>query len=174
MGNYQAQQNHADIKQNADTTGSIIGLSETWLSNIILDSKILPHGYTIYRKDRESRGGGVTLAISNNFPSKQLPSPPNLEIVTVSIFLDPAFTCRMVYAPPNATVEYHTELTNYLATITSSPNPLLIIGDFNIPDINWFTLTGCSVISNKFCEFIFQSNLVQVVNTPTHKHGLTW
>ena len=42
-----------------------------------------------------------------------------------------------------------------------------------MPDINWSTLTGCSVISNNFCEFIFQFNLIQVVNTPTHKLGNT-
>ena len=77
----------------------------------------------------------------------------------------------MVYVPPNATVEYHTELINYLATITSSSSPVLITGDFNMPDINWSTLTGCSLTSNNFCEFIFQSNLAQAVNTPTHKHG---
>ena len=53
---------------------------------------------------------------------------------------------------------------------SSLPNPILINGDFNMPDIIWSTLTGCSLISNNFCEFIFQSNLVQVANMPTHKH----
>ena len=43
-----------------------------------------------------------------------------------------------------------------------------------MPDISWSTFTGCSVISNNFCEFIFQSNLTQVVvNTPTYKLGNT-
>ena len=42
-----------------------------------------------------------------------------------------------------------------------------------MPDINWSTLTGCSLTSNNFCEFIFQSNLAQAVNMPTHKHGNT-
>ena len=77
----------------------------------------------------------------------------------------------MVYVPPNATVEYHNELINYLATITSLSNSILITGDFNMPDINWSTLTGCSLIYNNFCEFIVQSNLEQVVNMPTHKYG---
>jgi len=121
--------------------------------------------------DRESRGGGVLLAISHEFPSKQLPSPPKLEVVTVSVSLVPVVTCCIVYAPPNATAEYHTELNNYLATVTSQPNPVIIFGDFNMPDINWSTLTGSSAISNSFCEFVFQSNLEQVVNVPTHIHG---
>ena len=87
------------------STYKIIGLSETWLSISVLDSEILPHGYTIYRRDRESCGGGVMLAVSHNFPSNQLPNPPNLEVVTVSVSL--AITCCMVYAPPSATAEYH-------------------------------------------------------------------
>ena len=40
-----------------------------------------------------------------------------------------------------------------------------------MPDINWSTLSGSSTISNDFCEFIFQSNLEQLINHPTHKHG---
>jgi len=61
----------------------IIALSETWLHNAVLDSEILPHGYTIYRAGRGSRGGGVTIAVSNELPSKHLPSPPNLEVASL-------------------------------------------------------------------------------------------
>ena len=98
-------------------------------------------------------------------------SPPNVEVVTVSVSLAPAITCCMVYAPPNATAEYYAELINYLETITSLPNQVMIFGDFNLPDTDWSTLTGSSLISNNFCEFIFQSNLEQLVNCPTHKLG---
>jgi len=71
-----------------------------------------------------------------------------------------------VYAPPNATTEYYTELNNYLATITSLPNPVFIFENFNIT-----TLTGSYPISNNFFEFVFQSILEQVVDLPTHKFG---
>ena len=40
-----------------------------------------------------------------------------------------------------------------------------------MPDINWSTLTGNSFISNNFCRFVFQSNLEQVVDSPTNKHS---
>ena len=40
-----------------------------------------------------------------------------------------------------------------------------------MPNINWSTLTGISFISNIFCEFVFQSNLELVVDSPTHKYG---
>ena len=150
----------------------IIGLSETWLSNNITDLEIFPHGYLLYRKDRGSRGGGVMLAVSNKLPSRQVPSPHNLEIVTVSISISTTdITCCMIYTPPNATTEYHRDLVKYLVTVAALFTPILIFGDFNLPDINWTTLTGNSAVSNNFCVFVFESNLIQLVNLPTHIRG---
>ena len=150
----------------------IIGLSKTWLSNNITDLEILPHGYSLYRKDRGSRGGGIMLAVSNKLPSRQVPSPHNLEIVTVSISISTTdITCCMIYTPPNATTEYHRDLVKYLVTVAALSTPVLIFGDFNLPDINWTTLTGNSAVSNNFCEFVFESNLIQLVNSPTHIRG---
>ena len=37
----------------------ILCLSETWLSDYIFDNETLPAGYTIYQRDRLTRGGGV-------------------------------------------------------------------------------------------------------------------
>ena len=61
----------------------------------------------------------MMIAASHEFPSEQLPSPPNLEVVTVSMSLVPAIICCMVCVPSNATVEYHTELINYLQSLPS-------------------------------------------------------
>ena len=35
----------------------------------------------------------------------------------------------------------------------------------------WWTLTGNSAASDNFCEFIFESNLTQLVDSPTHVCG---
>ena len=47
-----------------------------------MDHEVLLQAYTIYRKDRSTRGGGVVLAISCALPSRQIPSPGNLEVVS--------------------------------------------------------------------------------------------
>ena len=39
----------------------IIAITETWLHDYIYNGEILPTGYTIYRKDGSSRGGGSCL-----------------------------------------------------------------------------------------------------------------
>jgi len=77
----------------------------------------------------------------------------------------------MVYAPPNATADYHRDLNNYLTTTSTLSTSVFILGDFNLPDINWDTLTGISTISNNFCDCIFESNLTQLVESPTHQCG---
>ena len=112
------------------------------------------------------------LAVSNKLPSRQVPSPHNIETVTVSISTSNTdITCCMIYTPPNATTEYHRDLVKYLVTVAALSTPVLIFGDFNLPGINWTTLTGNSAVSNNFCEFVFESNLIQLVNSPTHIRG---
>jgi exonuclease III len=48
----------------------IVCVSETWLRDDINNAEILHSGYTIFRNDRKSRGGGVLLAVkSSSFKS---------------------------------------------------------------------------------------------------------
>ena len=42
-------------------------------------------------------------------------------------------------------------------------------GDFNTPDICWSSLTGSSAFSNSLCDFVYEANLSQLINCPTHK-----
>ena len=45
------------------------------------------------------------------------------------------------------------------------------MGDFNSPDIDWPTLSGNTCFSNQLCDLMFQFNLLQLVNSPTHICG---
>ena len=60
-------------------------ITETWLSDVIFDNEILSSGYNIFRKDRGSRGGSVLLAVADSIPTQLLPSPPNLEVLSIKI-----------------------------------------------------------------------------------------
>ena len=60
--------------------------TESWLSPSILDNEIIPADFSLYRKDRnESRGGGVFLAVHQSIPSRVIPSPSSIEVVSVQI-----------------------------------------------------------------------------------------
>lgn len=45
------------------------------------------------------------------------------------------------------------------------------MGDFNYPDICWQTLSGSSNFSIALCDFVFELNLQQLVESPTHVKG---
>jgi len=77
-----------------------IAITETWLSNNILDGEVLPTNYTIYRRDRVSRGGGVLLAVKHDLPSVQLLLSSEIESITVEITTNKSFIVCVVYVPP--------------------------------------------------------------------------
>ena len=104
-------------------------LTETWLSDSIYDGEILPYVYTLYRKDRLSRGGGVLVAVNCSIPSSLLPSPPDLEVALVKICLNKELILCTVYVPPNSSKSYFTSLLTCLSDLTCFPNQCLIVGD---------------------------------------------
>ena len=64
-------------------------------------------------------------------------------IFLTQIGLHPVRTC-LVYNPPNSYVEYKQSLAiaAYLDNLATKPSPLILMGDFNVPDIIWATLSG--------------------------------
>ena len=48
----------------------VVGICETWLSESVIDSEIIP-GYSIFRRDREDLGGGVIVAVKGNIQASR-------------------------------------------------------------------------------------------------------
>ena len=122
--------------------------------------------YTIFRKDRPSRGGGVLLAVNNTIPCQLISSPSNLEVVCIKLNLSHPITCCVLYNPPNLLSEYCDNLLNFISNISNSSDRLILLGDFNLPDINWNVLSGNSPVSNKLCDLIFHSGMNQLIDKP--------
>ena len=150
---------------------SIVAITETWLTSHILDHELLPAGYTIFRTDRSSLGGGVMLATHISIPTRKLSSPPNLEVVTVELKLKIPITLCLVYNPPRSDFSYYSNLFSYLDVLLSSQNKVILCGDFNFPDIDWDTLSGSSISSTVFCDLVYKYNLSQLISHPTHIQG---
>ena len=64
----------------------------------------------------------------------------------------------VVYCPPNCCSGYSNDLVSYLRSI-SNYDSIIIMGDFNVPDINWSSLCGNSPYSTSLCNFVFDYNL---------------
>ena len=72
----------------------IVALTETWCHSNISNSEILPKGYTVYRNDRDYRGGGVLLAVSDSIRSELLSSPtPHSECLIVKVQTHHSLSC---------------------------------------------------------------------------------
>ena len=80
----------------------IIAITETWLSDNILDQEIIPTGYTIYRNDRSSRGGGVMLAVKHSIPSHALNILMESKTLCAHIGNENSISLCLVYIPPNS------------------------------------------------------------------------
>jgi len=64
-------------------------------------------------------------------------------------------------------------LINYLQSFTANSSELFIMGDFNVPDINWATWSGSAPFLDELCDIFFQYHLSQLVDQPTHFCGNT-
>ena len=63
-------------------------------------------------------------------------------------------------------------ISNLTQVIESNPSDsTIIVGDFNLPDIQWDTLSSTSSISCAFCDFVFDNLLTQLIDQPTHIQG---
>lgn len=148
----------------------ILAITETWCSKDVLDNEIFPPGYNVYRKDRDSRGGGVLLAVTDRLFSKLITVDAFSESIIVQVFLpQPIFLC-VAYVPPQSSTSYLSSLFHYISTLCIDNN-LILLGDFNSPDICWSTFCASNPFSCSLCEFIFDYNLHQLVEVSTHIKG---
>ena len=148
----------------------IICISESWLSDNISSNEILSYGYNIYRSDRGSRGGGVLIAITNTIPSNHINNSAPSEMCVVKLaFPSPLLIC-CVSLSPSSDVPRSVEISKFFRSL-SRYNQLIIVGDFNLPDINWNSLSASSPVSSSFCDTISLLNLVQLVDEATHSCG---
>ena len=91
----------------------------------------------------------------------------SIKVVSVNLMLRKPITLCCIYIPPCTDDLQLTEVIQYFSTLINSypRNSLVLVGDFNLPDIN---LSASSTASRAFCDFIFDNALFQVVDTSTH------
>ena len=78
----------------------------------------------------------------------------------------------VVYIPPSSSEGTWLSLLDYLHSLfTSVDVPIFVVGDFNCPDINWQLLSAPSKFSSLLCDLIFDLQLTQCVELPTHLKG---
>ena len=119
----------------------IIALTETHLDNSISDAEILPSNFTVFRRDRRvngRHGGGVLIAMQEHI--KAVPRDTS-QYDSEFVFVDLLFshnrkvTLGVFYRPPNNETKPLEDLQAVLQEF--STNELILLGDFNLPEIEW-------------------------------------
>ena len=154
----------------------LIAITETWLNDSISNNELLPSNkYYIHRRDREvpSRGGGVMLAVGSTLQSvRRTDLETNAEILVCEIRPEAKkkFLCVVFYRPPSSKSEYMNCFKNFLRKASKTHiSQLVILGDFNFPDINWSTGTAMhnDCLHNEFTKMVRDNFLWQMVEFPT-------
>ena len=77
------------------------------------------------------------------------------ELMTVEILCNKPLTLWLMYIPQSL----------------SSTRNLILMGDFNTPNLHWDTFAGYDDFTSQLCDILFDANLFQYIDKPTHVHG---
>ena len=117
---------------------SLIGLTETWLSDQYTDSELSLPNMSLLRTDRNSKGGGVALYFSSDLCVYKLPCFSSPDAIWCKIRLTHTHTCLLavIYRPPNNSESSDNVLLQDLDRFLSLTHThILIMGDFNCPSL---------------------------------------
>ena len=151
-------------------------VTETFLSDDILDAEIISDGFQVYRRDQNRNGGRILVAVRNSIPSmRRMDLETDGEVLWVQLSLPqiPNLLIGTFYHPPSSTTMYIAELANSLAQIPLT-TPVILCGDFNAGDIDWDILnpSSSSPVSRALCDILQDNSLEQLVKIPTHNQNI--
>lgn len=160
---------------------SLIILSETWLTNQIPNLVVPLQDYTLHRNDRvDGRSGGVAVYTNDSFFNKCK--------IKVTVLVKPFFEgfeslwlqlksrifsvlCICVYRKCNNSNKNDTIFYDEIVKEQSNYNNVILVGDFNLPKINWSQLSASTKQESEiFIEKILSSGFIQyvkIVKEPT-------
>ena len=157
--------------------------TETWLHSKIPDSMVNVDGFSILRSDRQySKGGGVALLYKNSLSVKLInlrnnvkfnSAIKNFEFICVDLVNKPLsirFLC--IYLPPkfSACIDTINALCFVISQFSKSSSPCFVLGDFNLPNIDWITpLSKGNQSHDLFLQFCVDNGWSQEIQTPTHR-----
>ena len=146
------------------------------------DTELHLQGYNLFRNDRKSGvGGGVVLYIHKDLaavPCKVLNDVgfDNSLWYTIPLSNNDKLLVGVLWAP-SSSIDNNQRLLSIMSNLheTVSFSHLLIMGDFNLPSINWAELvcsSGESSLASLFLDAVQDSYLVQhVTNCTRHRQG---
>lgn len=156
-----------------DYEPDVAAITETWLTSDILDQEFAPPNYSVIRKDRPTRGGGVALLIKKCFAFSVLPEVKDAEAVFCKLLCEGRnVVLGCVYRSPNSGDECISAIHDYMQRHAHGSR-IALMGDFNLSDINWNDMHYSSAASDALFDLMLTFNIHQVVSRPTRSVGTT-
>ena len=150
----------------------LISFTETWLNSSVLDEEVSIPGYTVFRKDRGSKGGGVIVYARDDLSVVRRSDleRPDVEGLWLEITLPKSrsFLFGTCYRPPSSLK--HTD-PNFMSVFSDTTESLsvenkevLVLGDFNCD----FSAKKTTQPECKQMKCLFKSlNFSQLIISPT-------
>jgi hypothetical protein len=155
----------------------VIAVTETWFNNAVPVGMFGQGVYTEYRRDRSGDPhGGVVLYVSSTIPSDLVHASNDIELLWVRLYIGGIVLIVGVYYHPNVTltsdVDFLREELGKIRLLFPTATTLLV-GDFNLPDINWELQTSPhSYRQDEYLALFSEFNLSQVVEVPTRGENI--
>jgi len=156
---------------------NLIAITETWWDSSH-DWNAVMDGYILLRKDRSTRrGGGVALYVREQLECIELclgVDEERVESLWVRIKGQPHMGDIIVgvyYRPPDQEEEVNEAFYRQVQAASQS-QALVLMGDFNHPDISWEDHTAKHTQSRRFLQSIDNNFLMQVVKEPVRRRVL--
>ena len=151
-------------------------ITETWLDEYVVLPKFLSSCYSVIRKDRNKHGGGVIILIDTNIGATEI---INVNIEHAWCYFnvgDDSSLLGAIYRPPNNDKTYLSNVTETISKmcLTYPTHNILVTGDFNLPQINWVTVTPLhnDKLTVEFLNCVLSNNLEQLVVFPTREKNV--
>ena len=110
-------------------------VGETKLDNSFPDAQFKVDGYTMYRKDRNSNGGGLILFIKNDVTSRQRPDLEFKDVESISVELcigNAKWLLMGAYKPPSLKTNiFSMDFQTTMDKIYMSYQNVILLGDLN-------------------------------------------
>ena len=150
-----------------NTDSEIFAITETWLNGdkFVKGDPVLPDYYFASKCSRVGKGGGVAVLakkglIVENITDGLPPSDVGIQYCKIKFAGN---ILIFIYREPRASQE---ETDNMFEFIKNESKNAIIMGDLNIPEVNWHILSWPPRLNTNMSKII-DSNLHQVVDTPT-------
>ena len=100
------------------------------------------------------------MAVHSCIPARQLYTRSS-ESVIVELDITPKTVICCFYIPPPCSDEFFSTAIDTLNVIQAD-HDVILTGDFNVPDIDWLTLTAPTNRLSLLCDIFFSKNLVNL------------